>query len=360
VGGVDGSLSSPFTINYSVAMERQITPGLVASLGFVGSHSGDLVAGGGNTGATSYGNDVNAYAGDLIQHISCDAATNLCTGTQTRLNTSFGAINYAYNVAHGNYGSMIAAARGRFARRGFLTASYTYGHSLDNWQNYPQGFNLSRFYANSPYDVRHRLSIGASYDMPGGDVGNGFTRRILGGWNFSGLAVAQTGTPFTVTSSAAFSARLIDPGQPATASNLVFAPGSGDFNADGDNNDFPNVASYDQSHKRSDYHSGKGILAACPNGAVPCGNFTLPSMGAEGNEAPNQFRNPGYADIDFTVKKTTTIRERINLELRLDIFNIANRVNYQGVDSTLQDGNFATSTSTYPARNMQVGGRLNF
>lgn len=360
VGGVDGNLKSPFTMNYSLAVERQITPGFVASIGYVGSHSGNLIAGGGNTGATSYGNDVNAYAGDLIQHITCDASTNTCTGRQTRLNTSFGSINYAYNASLGNYSGLLIAARGRFVRRGFVTASYTYAHSLDDWQNYPLGFGISRFYANSPYDVRHRLSVGASYDLPGDKVGNALTKRALGGWTLSGLSVLQTGVPFTVTTGAAFSAKLINPGLPPTAANLAFAPGSGDFNADGNNNDYPNVVSYKQSRKRSDYHSGNGVLASCPSGVLPCGNFTLPAIGVQGNQTPNQFRNPGYADIDFTVKKTTTIRERINFELRLDVFNIMNRVNYQNVTTNLQDGNFGQSTQTYPARNMLVGGRLNF
>lgn len=360
VGGVDGNLKSPFTVNFSLGVERQITPGFVASIGYVGSHSGDLVAGGGNTGATSYGNDVNAYAGDLIQHITCTAATNTCVGKQTRLNTSFGSINYAYNAALGNYSGMIVAARGRFAQRGFMTASYTYAHSLDDWQNYPQGFGIPRFYASSPYDVRHRLSVGASYDLPGENFGNALTKRVLGGWTVSGLSIVQSGVPFTVTTGAAFSAKLINPGLPPTASNLAFAPGSGDFNADGNNNDYPNVVSYAQSHKRSDYHSGKGILAPCPSGVLPCGNFALPAMGVQGNQVPNQFRNPGYANIDFTMKKTTTIKEKVNFELRLDVFNIMNRVNYQNVDTNLQDGNFAQSTGTNPARNMLVGGRLNF
>jgi len=362
VGGVDGHLKSPFTINYSLAVDRQVTPDFVVSLGYVGSHSGNLIAGGGNTGATSYGNDVNAYAGDLIQHIHCteSSSENSCKGTQTRLNTSFGNINYAFNSAVGNYNGLIASARGRFARRGFLTTSYTFGHSLDDWQNYPVGYPTNQFYANSPYDVRHRFSLGVSYELPGAQLSNGFARRALGGWTLSAASVLQSGTPFTVYTGAAFSAQLINPSLAPTADNLTFAPGSGDFNADGDNNDYPSVTSYKQSHDRSDYHSGRGILPECPGGALPCGNFAVPAIGTEGNEMPNQFRNPGYADVDFTLKKVTSITERVNLELRLDTFNVFNRVNYQGVDTNLQDGNFGQSTSTYPARNMLLGGRLNF
>ena len=368
ISGVDSKLSSPFTINFNIAVDRQITPSFVASLGYVGSHSGSLVAGGGNTGATSYGNDVNAFAGDLLQHITCKitpatgtaAATSSCTGVQTRLNTSFGNINYAFNNAVANYDGLIASGRGRFARRGFLTASYTYAHSLDDWQNYPIGYPTNQFYASSPYDVRHRLSVGASYELPGANISNRVERAALGGWTLAGTGIAQTGNPFSVYNGAAFQAQLINPALPATPSNLQFAPGSGDYNADGNNNDYPNVTSYAQSHKRGDYRTGRGIFAACPAGVLPCGNFTLPTIGTLGNEAPNQFRNPGYADIDFTLKKVTHITERFNLELRLDTFNIFNRVNYVGVDTNLQDGGFGQSGGTNPQRNMLLGARINF
>ena len=368
IGGVDSSLRSPFTINFNLAVDRQVTPNFVVSLGYVGSHSGSLISAGGNTGNTSYGNDLNIFAGDLVQHINCTETTavNSCTGTQTRLNTSFGSINYAFNTSVANYDGLIASGRGRFARRGFLTASYTFGHALDDWQNYPTAYPFNQYYANSPYDIRHRLSVGASYELPGSHLGNGFERRALGGWTIAGTWILQTGAPFTVFTGAAFQAQLINPALPATAGNLAFAPGSGDFNADGDNNDYPNLTSAAQSHHRGDYHTGRGILAACPGGVLPCGNFALPALETEGNEAPNQFRNPGYADVDFTLKKVTMLAEGINLELRLDTFNVENRVNYLssgvagGLDTNLQDGNFAQSTGTNPARNMLLGARLNF
>ena len=380
IGGVDSSLRSPFTINYNLAVDRQVTPNFVVSLGYVGSHSGNLVSAAGNVSNTSYGNDANIFAGDLIQHIGCtiipaspgspatgttpavppSPASSTCSGTQTRLNTSFGNINYAFNTSVANYNGLIASGRGRFTRRGFLTASYTLGHALDDWQNYPTAYPFNQYYASSPYDVRHRLSVGASYELPGSHLSNGLERRALGGWTLAGTWVLQSGTPFTVFTGAAFHAQLINLNGPSTPGNLVFAPGSGDFNADGDNNDYPNMTSAAQSHNRHNYHTGRGILAACPGGVLPCGNFTLPALGTEGNEAPNQFRNPGYADVDFTIKKVTTLAERVNLELRLDTFNVANRVNFQGVDTNLQDGNFAQSTGTNPARNMLLGARLNF
>ena len=368
ISGVDSTLRSPFTINFNLAVDRQITPGFVASLGYVGSHSGSLISGGGNTGATAYGNDVNVFNGDLIQHAKCVITidpvtgnqTSSCTGVQTRLNTSFGTINYAFNNAVANYDGLIASGRGRFARRGFLTASYTYAHSLDDWQNYPIGYPTNQFYASSPYDVRHRVSIGASYELPGSKLGNRLERTALGGWTLAGTGVFESGTPFSVFRGGSFHAQLININGPVVASNLQYAPDSGDFNADGNNNDYPSVISYNQSHKRGDYRLGRGIFASCSGGVLPCGDFTQPTFGQLGNEAPNQFRNPGYADVDMTLKKVTPITERVNLELRLDTFNVANRVNYNGVDTNLQDGGFGQSGGTSAARNMLLGARVNF
>ncbi len=370
IGGVASNLKSPLTINFNLAVDRQITPSFVVSLGYVGSHSDNLVAAGGNTANTSYGNDINIFSGDLIQHISCTvtpasgtaAAGSACSGIQTRLNTSFGAINYAYNTSRANYDGLVASARGRFARRGFLTASYTLGHGLDDWQNYPVGYPVNQFYASSPYDVRNRLSLGASYELPGSALSSRFEREVLGGWTLAGLSILQSGEPFTVYTGAPFAAQLINPALPATAGNLQYAPNSGDFNADGDNMDYPSVTAYKQNRSRSAYHTGRGTFGTCPlgSGTLPCGQFVFPTFGTEGNETPNQFRNPGYADVDLTLKKITSITERVKLELRLDTFNVFNRVNFQGVDTNLQDGGFGQSSNTNPARNMLLGGSLNF
>src|SRR3984885_10643674 len=56
VGGTDGNLKASSTLNWTLTLEHQLTRDLVASIGYNGSHSGNLVTGGGNQGATSYGN----------------------------------------------------------------------------------------------------------------------------------------------------------------------------------------------------------------------------------------------------------------------------------------------------------------
>jgi hypothetical protein len=258
-----------------------------------------------------------------------------------------------------------------------VTASYTHGKAMDDWQNYPIA-SPYRFYAPSPWDVPNRFSFGTSYLLPGDHLSNRIEQHVLGGWTLSGLTVLQSGYPFTVSTNAplAISTTASD-GQTLTSANyaaelaagkVVFAPGSGDFNADGNNNDYPNVTGHQQKHSRKDYEVGHGIFPTCPGGVLPCGQFILPNLGQEGNETPNQFRNPGYADTDFTIKKLTQIRESLNFELRLDIFNIFNRVNLAqsnsglsgALDTNLPDGGFGQVSGTNPPRNMQVGAKINF
>ncbi|MBN9617285.1 MAG: collagen-binding protein [Acidobacteriales bacterium 59-55] len=370
VGGVDVNLSSPNTYNYSVALERQITSNMTASVGYVGSHSDNLVTNGGSTNATSYGMDVNSFAGDLIQHPNFDGNGNYTgSGTQTRLNTSFGALSYAMNGPRSNYNAFIATVRGRFANRGFLTSSYTRATSKDNWQNYPLA-QFDQYYGPSPWDVRNRFSLGSSYELPGLNQGSGLLGRVSSGWTMSGTVILQSGVPYTVYTGQALSINTIaSDGQPLTSSNysaeaaaghLQFNPGSGDFNGDGDNLDYPNVSSYHTGHTRKDYLTG--VFPRCSAGNLNgCGPFTLPAVGSNGNEKVNQFNNPGFAETDFTLKKVTRITERFTLDLRVDAFNLFNRVNLGSVDSNAQDSNFGTSTSiSANPRNFQLAGRLNF
>ena len=373
---MDVDLSAPNTYNVSATVERQLTSRLVASAGYVLSHSDNLVTDGGDTTATSYGLDVNAYSGDLIQHpLFSSAGAYTGSGTQNRLNTSFGAITYATNGPRSNYSAFVTALRGRFSDRGFVTASYTLSNSKDNWYHYPGGL-WQNFYSYSPWDARHRISLGTSYDLPGVHGGAGFVGRLTGGWQLGGTVILQSGNPFTVYTGQSLSiSTTASDGQPLTsanyaaetaAGNLRLNSGSGDFNADGNNFDYPNVSSYSTKKSRSDFIAG--VFPHCAGSNLDnCGPFTLPSVGQEGNEAQNLFRNPGFARTDASLHKITHFHERMDVDVRVDAFNLFNRVNLGGVDANAQDGNFGQSTSLAGngngagnPRNFQGAVRLSF
>ncbi len=364
VGGVDPHLSAPNTLNWSATVERELRQGLTASFGYIGSHSSNLIVNGGCTGCTSYGVDVNVFNGDLIQHPLCTVSgtTSSCTGVQTRLNSSFGSITYAANSARANYAGFVGAVQGRFSKRGFVTVSYTRSDGKDDWQSYPGSYPYDHYYGPSNWNAPNRLSLGWSYQLPDVDGGRGLLGHVASGYSLSGSTILQSGTPFTVYTSAPFHAQLIDTTLPASASNLQFAPDSGDFNADGDNFDIPNVSSYRQPHDRKSFKSGAGIFTHCSGSNLSgCGNFTLPTLGTEGNEKTNLFQNPGYAQTDLSLKKATPINERFALELRMDAINAFNRPNLNGVDANAADGtNFGTTGSTQTARTVTVSAKLIF
>ncbi len=377
VGGTAVNMSPQPTVTWSAGLERQLGGSLVASFGYTGTHSWDLVLGGENPNNTSYGVDVNVLPGDLIQHPTFNSSGVWTgTGSQTRLNTSFGSIGYAFNGARANYYALIAAVKGHVGKRGFLTASYTHSSAMDDWGNYPEGyvgsggatFDVNQWYSPSSLNVPERFSLGWSYDIPGASR-NGFMKRLTNGFNLAGTTILQSGTPFFVTNNNPLA--LVDTANVTvtqanyqselSAGNLAFAPSSGNYAADGDNFNMPNVTSYKQKSSRKDYQ----YTGAVDGGTVSHAQFAQPTFkasGTEGNEKANQFSNPGYADTDFTVKKTTPITERLSLQLRLDIFNLFNRVNLNGVNTNYGDtsANFGTTNSNLPPRGMVVSGRFDF
>jgi Carboxypeptidase regulatory-like domain/TonB dependent receptor len=330
VGGIDPNLGSPVTYNYTATLERKLVRDIVASVGYSGSRSSNLIAGQGGAPSqgsptqenqTSYGTDINRFAGALIQN----------NGRLTRLNPSFGAITYAQNDAIARYNALIVATRGRFGHHGYFSASYTRSDAKDDTQTYPTFVDLQQYYGPSAFEPPNRLSLAFSYDLPGMNSGKGALGRITNGWSISDVTILQSGTPFVVFNNAPFSA-------------------GGDYNADGFNYDFPNVAGYSQGTSRQAYL----------NGIFSPGQFTAPTPGTQGNERVYRFREPGYANTDISLAKNTKIVERLNFQLRFDFFNAFNRPNLYSVDPNLPDGNFGKATNQYLPRWIQLGANINF
>jgi Carboxypeptidase regulatory-like domain len=335
VGGIDANLSASTTYIYTGTVEKKIFHEIVASIAYSGSQSRNLIEGSGQQSATSYGTDINRFAGDLIVNYP----------TPKRLNSSFGSITFAQNGAVGSYNALIVALRGRFSKRGFFNASYTRSSSQDDAQVYPTFTNIHQYYGPSIFNAPNRFSLSASYDIPGIGTGNAFARAVTNGWVFSDITIFQSGYPFVVYTNAAFQPILNGAGQVTG-----LAPGSGDYNADGDDYDFPNVTSYAQGTSR------KAFL----DGVFPGSNFTQPTIGTEGNEQAYRFHGPNYFNFDMSLAKNTQIYERLSLQLRFDFFNIFNRVNLTNMDGNLPDATFGKATGQFNPRWLQLGISLRF
>jgi len=343
IGGINPNIESPQAAIWSATVERSFAKNLVASLGYTGSHSYNLVGAGDVAGGVSYGVNINSFAGDLVQSNSL---------TPTRLNTSFGTINYADNNRYGNYDAFIADVRGRFSH-GFFDASYTRSESKDDAGVYPTAANPAQYYGPSPWDAPNRFSLTFNYQIQGLNGGQDLVGHLTGGWGLTGTSIFQSGYPFTVINEHPFvpvcvNAALTCP----SAGNQItgLAANSGDYNADGTNYDYPNVASYTQATSK----------AAFLNGVFAAGQFTQPTISTEGNEKQNAFRGPNFAETDLAIYKDNRFKERFNFQIRFEFYNIFNRTNLENMDIDPLDPNFGKATGQLLGRWWQLGGRFTF
>ena len=129
-----------------------------------------------------------------------------------------------------------------------------------------------------------------------------------------------------------------------------YAPGSGDYNADGNNLDYPDALSYHQSTDNKSWLTG----------AIPKTNFAVPAFGLGGNEKAMQFRGPNFFETNINFYKDTHITERVIFQFRFEVFNLFNRANYANVDDNFPDGSFGAATASHEPRFWQLGGRISF
>lgn len=346
IGGINPLLKSPKADVWSISVTRQLSRIFAASAGYNGSHSWNIVGNGNSIGNVQYGVDINVLPGDLITHESI---------SPTRLNPSFGSIDYADNNRYGNYDGVWVELKGRFPR-GFVDASYTHSSSKDNGLAYPTPDNLGQYYAPSIFDAPNRVSLSLNYSLKGLNDGKGAVGILTRGWGLSGTMIYQSGYPLTASNFNSYIPVCQDtaanaPACPSFANPAVgYAPGSGDYNADGNNLDYPNANSYHQSSNNS----------AWLIGAIPKSNFSVPDFGQEGNEKPMQFRGPNFFETNTNFYKNTPITERVNFQFRFELFNLFNRANYANVDTNFPDGSFGAATGSHEPRFWQIGGRLSF
>lgn len=335
IGGTNPNIQEPISYDYSVGVQRRLGTRFVVGATYSGNHSPNLVVGNVTTLTSNY--DVNRFAGDLIVN----------DNVLHRLLPSFGAINYTKNGDVSTYNAFIATFRGRLGSRNNFQVAYTRSNVHDYGYQFPDAnVPLSSYQGPSSFNVPERLSITETLGLPLLTNMHPILRAIAGGWQLSGNLIAESGFPFTVYTSAAF--------LPVIANGAVtgLATGSGDYNGDGYNYDWPNVPSsgYSQPTSRQAFLSG----------LFPASAFGIPTLGTEGNEQRNRYQGPGLLEWDSAINKTFSIVERAKLQLRFEFYNILNHPNLNGVVSDLSSASFGKSTSTLIPRYLQVGAKFEF
>ncbi len=198
--------------------------------------------------------------------------------------------------------------------------------------------NLAGNRAASDFDRTHRFSASFVYDLP---LGAG--SRLFKGWQISGFAQVQSGTPFSIVSSEPSASSVAQLGDLRIGSGGLFRLGFGRPNLNGTIEQLRQ-----QGSDPTQRFFNRDVLAS------PLGGF--------GNLGRNVLRGPRQQRFDFGVSKTTAITERAGIEFRWDIFNIFNNVNFANPNSDLEDASdFGAITNTLGGpRVMQFGLKLKF
>jgi hypothetical protein len=338
---IDPDMPVSYMQNWFFGVQRSLSKSWVAEVDYIGSVGRHLYA--------TY--NVNRFSGDLIEHGGDFTGLVPSAGPN---GSGFSSINYGQANENSSYNGLTAALKKNMGRGLSFDAAYTYSKAIDDASRldgpeHVEAFNDSRERGLADFDVRNRLAFTTLWNVPS-PHGKGWLNKVLGDWELTNVTILQSGPPFSVVCTAAFN--------PVFTGTTVTGNTGCDYNADGNDFDYPNVPASGPTLtglSRSDYI--KGIF----------GNtvFPAPVLGQEGNLGRNTFHGPGYANTDFSIIKNLRIpwflgTEGAKLQFRSEFFNVFNRVNLTNVNNQLNGAAFGQSTSTYPARDIQFALRLSF
>jgi hypothetical protein len=357
--GVDRNLKTPYVWNWTLSMQHAFSPRLSLELAYVGNHGSRLtgisdinqppVGSGWTTNATQTGSlDLClASAGTGYNNCAADNGAEQAARPYT-VNGKFPYLSNIFqmgNVYRSNYNGLQATLNSRNFHGLNMVAGYTYSHSLDdlgaNWDfGYGAGLpqdssHLGREYANSDFDVRHRLTVSLTYAIPG-KKGYG---QALEGWEVNSIITLQSpqywGTIDLGTDAAGVGPLPVSP--PASSPirwNFFGSPddfksgpvGIPQFTAAG------GLPSACTSRALALDGGSPGPATAALNlyGCYAKGNSVMipPALGKFGNMGRNIFPDSGFKNVDFSLAKNFHFGERLRAQFRAEFFNIFNHPNF--------------------------------
>jgi len=333
--GLDTSGRMGYTWQWNVSMQREIARNTTIEIGYVGSKGFDLL----------HPHDANQVpAGDNNHNGVPDRLDFIRAGSSSSARAAlrpFGAFgNASINVIDHNgssvYHSLQTQLVSRFGRGSQFQASYTFSRtigivsliggendlgstttSLNEDPGFDRGLTLSH--------RKHIFNASLVLVLPEFDDKSGFVKNVLGGWEVGTIAQYASGHPFTVFTGSVpgLTNRVSGTGQTSTQR--------------------PNVVAGVDCH-------GSGSREQILNPAA----WTLVGfqLGTFGNSGRGVCEGPNFAQVDASLYKNIKLSQRVKAQLRFEVFNLFNRVNFTTVSTslspttaTLDTGRAATATT---------------
>ena len=332
----DPRYKDPYSQQWHVEIQRELTPTSMVSVAYVGSKNGRL-----------------PYAGfaNAARQASPNGTPNSVIDALRLMPWVSAGITYTTNTGYSNYNSLESKFQRRFSN-GFSTlVSYTWSKSIDvssgyfNVENGPGGGSTIQNYYDqstargvSSYDIPHFLSWATIYELPAGKGKRWFRSGpgawVFGNWQTNFIMQARSGAPFNlqVTGDLA-NLRGSAPTAPGTylRPNLIADP----FTAG------PVSANPDPACQKTISQGGKAAdtVRTIASWFNPCA-FGIPS-GAFGSLGRNVFRGKAVFNTDLSLFKSFPIREDWEVQFRMEMFNVFNIQNWD----TPAGGNLTLNTN---------------
>jgi outer membrane receptor protein involved in Fe transport len=236
-----------------------------------------------------------------------------------------------------------------FARGLYALASFTWASALDEagtWDanaspQFLDQFSVERARMNQTPKLLYTTAV--TYELPfgrGRKFGSNWNRAtdaFLGGWKFSSIVNWRTGLPINV----GLNGNGIDP---RTGQRYVF------FNRNGGGL---------RPNRTGEANSGIDPKTDRFAFLSPTA-YQVQAVNTPGNAARNTAYGPRFFNTDFNLSKAFAITERHRVDIRWEVFNMFNTVNFDNPQTTYGNTNFGWITTARTPRIMQMAIRYQF
>jgi hypothetical protein len=325
----------PYTAEYNLNAQVEFAHNYLLEVGYVGTHSLH------ETGCLEFNQALLASPEHPVNGETTNSAANVVARVPF-VGISPGSLfcDASFNA---KYNSLQASVTKTLSYGLEFLASYTWSRNLDQTSGssgsnvFEQHLltndqtNFRQAYGPTDFDRSQRAVLSLVYNTSFARRLPHLMARIIGDWQVSAVAVAQSGTPITVLDDAAGSvygnypfenrAQLAGGVNPTTSGSLYSRVLHGYLNA----------AAFTSAPE-------------APNGTGP-GDTDF------GNSSVGLVRGPGQRNLDMAFERTIPISESHSLHVRGEFFNLTNTANFSNPINNISAGpafGVITSTSTNP------------
>ena len=351
-GAYDKRNVLPYTMNYTFNIQYQPTNSWAITVGYTGNRGRHAVVPiplnepGIATASNPIWGETATYGFEVLNADSFNGYDynpikgepwNTEDGGNTDFRTPY--VGYSPNavlfktVGNSAYDALESHVEKRLSNNYQLGASYTYSHSLDEQSDIGIFFtgndpkNLRSSWASSDFDRTNVFSANFQVNSPKLVKDNSAASYIANDWHLTGIGVVQSGEPYSLYEFYGAVGTLNfgdyptlmnpvlgikDPGNPKTA----LTGNKGPFRATGGSY----IPTIDPTQIAINY------IAPGTNG-VPVSTGSDPQDIYETGWAPGQrnlFRQAPQKRLDLSVRKNVQIKEKLDLQIEFNVFNVTN------------------------------------